>query len=247
MTAQSYDIIIPSDPEPAGKVTYLHSDPNGGSRPSPFRVFGVTFDGVLMEPGTAESYLGQRRWNYEALGGAVPLGLDTNYAHVQPDGHYHYHGLPIDLMKRLGYTSGDHSPMIGWAADGFPIYAMYGFTDPNDANSGVVELMTSWQLKKGERPRGNDSPGSEYDGAFVQDYEFIEGSGDLDECNGRFCITPEFPEGTYAYFLTRDWPVIPRAFRGTPTMIGNERQGPRGRGGPPPFGGPPPDGRPPRR
>jgi hypothetical protein len=41
----------------------------------------------------------------------------------------------------------------------------------------------------------------------------------LDECNGRFTVTPEFPNGTYAYFLTRDWPVIPRAFRGKPTDI----------------------------
>ena len=53
----------------------------------------------------------------------------------------------------------------------------------------------------------------------IQDYEFAEGTGDLDECNGRFCITPEFLEGTYAYFLTEAWPVIPRAFRGTPVLL----------------------------
>lgn len=260
ISEQNYDIVIPADPEPAVEVTYLHGNPNGGGQPGEFRVFGVTFDGVLMEPGTAESYLGQRQWSYEALGGAVPLGLDTNYGHVQPDGHYHYHGLPIDLMKRLGYTSGNHSPMLGWAADGFPVYAMYGFTTSDDPDSGVVELKTSWQLKRGDRPSGSGSPGGEHDGAFVQDYEFVAGSGDLDECNGRFCVTPDFPEGTYAYFLTRDWPVIPRAFRGTPVSIGGERMrrdGPSGResgpppdrrpGAGPPRGGPPPRGRPPER
>lgn len=252
ITEQSFDIVIPNNPEPAGEITYLHGDPAGGGRPpgpGGLRVFGVTFDGVLMEPGTAESWKAQRQWNYEALGGAVPLGLDTNYAHVQPDGHYHYHGLPVDLMKRLGYISGSHSPMIGWAADGFPVYAMYGVSDANDSTSAVAELATSWQLKNGDRPSGNDSPGGEYDGAFVQDYEFVEGSGDLDECNGRFCVTPEYPEGTYAYFLTREWPVIPRAFRGTPSMIGGGRgqrmEGPGGRppgpGGPPPRGGRPPE------
>jgi len=257
ITEQSFDIVIPKDPEPAAEITYMHGDPSGGGRPpgpGGFRVFGVTFDGVLMEPGTAESWMAQRRWNYEALGGAVPLGLDTNYAHVQPDGHYHYHGLPIDLMKRLGYTRGNHSPMIGWAADGFPVYAMYGFSDANDSTSDVAELTTSWQLRKGDRPSGRDNPSGEYDGAFVQDYEFVEGSGDLDECNGRFCDTPEYPEGTYAYFLTREWPVIPRAFRGTPAMIGGEGR-PPGPGGPPPGSGPPPgpgggrppEGRPPGR
>lgn len=36
---------------------------------------------------------------------------------------------------------------------------------------------------------------------------------------GRFCMTPEFPDGTYAYFLTKEWPVIPRAFRGRPVKL----------------------------
>ncbi|MBU6180830.1 MAG: YHYH protein, partial [Verrucomicrobia bacterium] len=108
---------------------------------------------------------------------------------------------------------------------------------------------------------GGDEPGGRHDGAFVQDYECVAGSGDLDECNGRFCLTPEFPEGTYAYFLTDEWPVIPRAFRGSPVSLraegppggfggpgGPEGRGPRGPGGPGGPGGPPPrEGRPPRR
>ena len=38
-------------------------------------------------------------------------------------------------------------------------------------------------------------------GYFIEDYEYSN-SGDLDEHNGRFCVTPEFPNGTYAYFMT---------------------------------------------
>ena len=38
-------------------------------------------------------------------------------------------------------------------------------------------------------------------GVFLEDYEYVKGHGDLDEHNGRFAKTPEFPEGTYAYFL----------------------------------------------
>ena len=71
--------------------------------------------------------------------------------------------------------------------------------------------------------------GGKYDGTFVADYEFVKDLGDLDECNGRSCVTPEFPGGTYAYFLTEAWPVIPRNYRGTPSADFQRRGfGPRG-------------------
>ena len=243
---QAYQIVIPADPEPAEAITFIQSVAGrGGPRPQ-FQVFGISLDGVLMEPGTAESYLGRPElgWHYDALGGAVPLGLDSNYAHVQPDGNYHYHGLPIGLMKRLGYQPGHHSPMIGWAADGFPIYVMFGYSAAKDATSAIGELKTSYRLKAGERPKAKDAPGGAYDGAFIEDYEYVADLGDLDECNGRFCITPDFPEGTYAYFMTREWPVIPRAFRGTPMELKMPNLERRGRGDGPPPGGP--GGLPPR-
>ena len=126
-----------------------------------FRVFGVTLDGVFLEPDTAEFRKGRREngWNYEALGGAVRLGLDANYGHVQPDGNYHYHGLPTGLMKRLGHKVGEHSPLIGWAADGFPIYALYGQANADDPQSEVVELTSSFALKKRSRSGGKKAPG----------------------------------------------------------------------------------------
>ncbi len=257
ITEQGYDIELPANPEPAPAITYLHSGPGQPApRPMPF---GITLDGVIIQPDTAEFWMGDRdkNWNYEALGGAVGLGLDTNYAHVQPTGMYHYHGIPTGLMRRLGFEKGKHSPMIGWAADGFPVYALFGYSDPTVAAGEAVELKTSYALKAGQRPGNPEGPGGDYDGAFVQDYEYVPGSGDLDECNGRFCVTPEFPDGTYAYFMTSDWPVIPRAFKGTPTSLvknerggrggppqGDERRPPRrGEDGPPPGGGPPPFGR----
>ncbi|MDF1826135.1 MAG: YHYH protein [Verrucomicrobiales bacterium] len=245
---QDFDIEIPSRPEVAEEVTWLQ----GNLAKREFKVFGITLDGVFFEPGAGEFWMGRPsgEWNYEALGGAVPLGLDTNYAHVQPGGKYHYHGMPTGLMKRLGYEKGDHSPLIGWAADGFPIYAVYGYEDAENAGSGVVEMKTSFRLKEGSRPGGDDAPGGEYDGAFFADYEYVPGLGTLDECNGRFCVTPEFPDGTYAYFLTTEWPVVPRALRGTPSQMrgatdnGPGEEGRRPPGGPggmrPPGGGPPP-------
>ena len=62
-------------------------------------------------------------------------------------------------------------------------------------------------------------------------YEYVSGSGDLDQCNGVKVITPEFPQGTYAYFLTQDWPIIPRCWSAEPDSSFNKRgRGPRSRG-----------------
>lgn len=229
---QAYEIVLPADPKPAPAITVLERTP-----------FGIALNGVFFDPGAAEYWQGDPAlgWQYEALGGAVPLGLDENHAHVQPSGAYHYHGIPTLLMRQLGAESGKHSPLIGWAADGFPIYAKWGHADPKDARSPIVELKSNWRLKTGSRPETATGPGGTHDGAFIQDYEFAggaDGSG-LDECNGRHCVTPEFPEGTYAYFLTEAWPVIPRAFRGTPIRLRQEG-GPGGR----PPGGPKGKGRP---
>jgi hypothetical protein len=202
--------------------------------------FGVAVNGVPFEPGTAEFWNGQRDWNYEAIGGSINLGIDQNNAHVQPSGAYHYHGPPTGLITRLG---GDTNRMllVGWAADGFPIYTSRGHSIASDANSPLKQLRSSWQLKKGERPGG---PGGKPDGRFTADYEFVAGSGDLDECNGRSGVTPEFPQGTYYYCVTGEFPFLARTFRGTPDPSfskgpggpgGPDARGPRGgRRGPPP-------------
>lgn len=204
---QQYQYRVPLAPEQASRITEL----KGHS-------FGLAVNGVPFDPGAAEWYRGQRgQWQYEALSGAVPLGIDNNHAHVQPNGAYHYHGLPTGLMAKLNVTPNQHSALIGWAADGFPIYALYGFSDGSDTSSGISQHTSSYRLKSGKRPTGGNNPGGHYDGTFIADYEYMEGQGSLDECNGRFTKTPEFPQGTYAYFLTEDWPVIPRCYKGTPS------------------------------
>ncbi len=224
---QRYLFSIPMNPKIAEQITSTNFP---ADRPGPpNRPFGIAMNGVLLDPGTAEFWMGDRslNWNYDALGGAVDLGLDENHAHVQPDGSYHYHGLPTLYLKKLGADGSKHSPQIGWAADGFPIYSLYGYLDAKDAQSPIIELTSSYRLKSGDRPGGADGPGGKYDGAFTRDYEFVEGSGIFDECNGRFCLTPEFPDGTYAYFLTAQWPVVPRSFRGTPVDLRGARPQPR--------------------
>ena len=224
---QRFRFRIPANPQVADQITSTNNPP--GRQGPPNRPFGIAMNGVLLDPGTAEFWMGDRmlNWNYEALGGAVGLGLDANHAHVQPTGSYHYHGMPTLYLQQLGMVATVHSPQLGWAADGFPIYAMYGYRDANDAKSSIIELTSSYRLKSGTRHGGKEGPGGKYDGAFSQDYEYVAGSGTLDECNGRTCVTPEFPNGTYAYFLTTDWPVIPRNFRGTPIELRSGGPGPR--------------------
>ena len=187
--------------------------------------FGVTLDGVKLERDTAEFYSSARQWNYEALTPAMAqrltassafdwLGSDCNNAHVQPTGAYHYHGLPESLINRLGETSPQTTMILGgYAADGFPIYLRYGFNQVNDSSSGVKVIAGSWQVKSGTRP---SSPGGRYDGTFREDWEYVAGSGDLDQCNGLEGVTPEYPEGTYHYYITDDYPYIPRCVMGTP-------------------------------
>jgi hypothetical protein len=253
--------------------------PKANDEPKPIDrvIFGVAVNGVVFDPGTAEVWRpgdqivsrpgpetrrgpGDERgrvWNYDAMG-TMRLGIDENHAHVQPTGAYHYHGLPTGLINRLRTEKGPAGKdmlLIGYAADGFPIYAEYGYTKANDDSSPLKKLKSSYHLKKGNRPTGDAGPGGKYDGTFVQDYEFVKGSGDLDECNGRTGVTPEYSKGTFYYVVTDSYPFIPRFFRGTPDVSfehkgpppggrggpGGPPFGPRGRRGPPPFGeGPPP-------
>ncbi len=174
------------------------------------RVFGITLGGIPFEPGTAERDQATG-WSIEAFNVSMIFnpGVDINNAHVQPNGTYHYHGTPESLV-----TAGDnqHSNLIGFAADGFPIYARYGYTDPADSSSAIKELSPSWQLRSGSRQSGE--PSGSYNGDYTNDFEYVADSGDLDECNGRFTATPEFPGGTYAYFLTSSFPFAGRCVKG---------------------------------
>ena len=219
----------PNTISPQNYTYTVSADPELTGNPTPSRIFGVCLNGVPLDPGAAEFYHGDMSsgWQYEALSGAVPLGLDDNYAHVQPTGAYHYHATPTLLLMELRLSSASHSPLVGWAADGFPIYAVFGY---GADGSGVRELLPSYILRSGSRPDGEGQPGGVYDGTFSRDYEYVDGVGDFDQCNGMLTTTPEFPDGTYAYFLTNEWPFVPRCHMGTPSEDFSQGPGP---GGPP--------------
>lgn len=201
--AQTYTFRMPAEPSAAARLVPLGMHP-----------FGVAVNGVVFDPGAAEWWRGDfsSGWQYEPLSGAIDLGVDENNGHVQPNGAYHYHGIPTRLLRRL--TGGKPTMvLIGWAADGFPIYGPWDRQVPGDPASPWIPMRSSYRLKKGVRP---DGPAGHYDGSFVADHEFVAGAGDLDECNGRSGPTPEFPKGIYHYHLTDTFPYIPRFFKGTP-------------------------------
>ena len=104
--------------------------------------------------------------------------------------------VPRNLRNFLGDLGQDHSPILGWAYDGHPIYGPYGVVD-----GSKKYLESSYRKLASQRIDGPNI--SIYPaGFFVEDFTYVEGTGDLDEHNGRFAATPEFPNGVYAYYTT---------------------------------------------
>ena len=218
ITPQAVSHKINSQPSIASSFTPLLGS-NG-----PNYAFGILNNGIELDPVAAEPFPHTNImdpnvnwvWNLEATN--VNLGLDCNNAHVQPNGKYHYHGLPTLFLDQLAVKTGEMT-QIGNAADGFPIYYKYAYENPEDANSSIIEMESSYQLKEGTRPGdGVTAPCGSYDGVYSADYEYVNGLGHLDEANGRFGITKEYPNGTYYYVITSTFPIIPRYFRGTPSQ-----------------------------
>tara|TARA_B100001093_G_scaffold2499_4_gene2512 strand:+ start:5442 stop:8339 length:2898 start_codon:yes stop_codon:yes gene_type:complete len=131
-----------------------------------------------------------------------PIDLGYCGAHAGPTGvHYHWDAMCQYWVPENGQTmvdydwslidSNQHSPIIGWSFDGYPIYGMYTWNE-----NGVVQGMKSSY----EIDRTSDGGDQGYNG--IDDWTYVDGMGDLDECNGRFGATPEYPDGTYYYVST---------------------------------------------
>ena len=156
-------------------------------------------------------------WRYDPMSPLNDFGTDRNNAHAQPDGTYHYHGNPMAMFESDCETSGTVSPVIGFAADGFPIYGSCF-----DDDGTVREARSSYVLKDGGGPRqsvdGYNTPtaghgavaSSNYDGQFRGDYEYSADSGDLDECNGMVV------DVQYGYYVTGEFPWVLGCFSCVP-------------------------------
>jgi len=204
-------------------ASYTLTPAQTGSVNSNLVALGYALNGIKFEPGTGGTCNdsgtncslvgGTGAWRIEALGQtSFDFGTDFNNAHVQPTGEYHYHGMPEKLIEKL--NKGQQMTLVGWAADGFPVYARYGYSEANNARSSIKLLASSYRLKSA--PDAGRPAVSLYPlGTFRQDYEYVAGLGDLDECNGRSGVTPEFPSGIYYYAITVAYPYIQRCVKGT--------------------------------
>jgi len=168
-------------------------------------------------------------WNRDAIK-AEMVGFDCSKGHPAM-GNYHHHQNPsaFKLDKNVVSTicslydadglyvidSTQHSPLIGYTYDGFPIYGAYGYQNTN-GTGGIVRMKSSYTLRSittrttystGASVTPGPAVSSSYPlGYFREDYQFNTpaASDYLDEHNGRFCVTPEYPSGTYCYFATVD-------------------------------------------
>ena len=129
----------------------------------------------------------------------APRALRRSVTSLKGDGTPNYGSLDLETEKGVEVNKDDHSPILGWAYDGNPIYGPYGF---KNGQKGLISQMRSGYEIVVTPETQNRPPASFYPGGFFsEDYRFA-GIGDLDKHNGRFCATPDFPNGVYAYFAT---------------------------------------------
>ncbi|WP_186775444.1 YHYH protein [Rubripirellula tenax] len=131
------------------------------------------------------------------------VSFDACDAHPPATGQYHTHGVPTCLVNELDDDGSEHSPILGWSFDGFPIYGSYGYVDGN-SNAGIERIESSWQLRNITSRTDGPPLAAQPLGSFLEDFEYVAGSGDLDQYNGRFSPTPDYPDGIYHYYVTID-------------------------------------------
>jgi hypothetical protein len=238
------------NPSQASDTDYLFRIPRdpvlgpSGGTPTGLGQIGVLVNGVpVYNAFDAFSFNNLDIWHQN--GGFFELaGFDCAKGHPAM-GRYHHHLLPSpfsnsqDIVNAVcsdypseGLMTIDpsvHSPLIGFAFDGYPIYGPYAY-DNVDGTGGIVRMESSYserditvrhtladgtvlspneygpdvgELVTPAIPPGAD-PVEAVIGAYIEDFEFVEGAGHLDENNGRICVTPEYPNGIYAYFGTVD-------------------------------------------
>jgi len=175
-------------------------------------------------PGTSQA------WNRDAIV-AERAGFDCSKGHPA-QGNYHHHQNPSAFKLDLTVISticdiydadglyvinaSTHSPLIGFAYDGFPVYGAYAYKNA-DGTGGITRMKSGYQLRNittrttsptGATVTSGPNVSTTYPlGYFREDYEFVSHAGEadyLDAHNGRFCVTPEYPNGIYCYFATVD-------------------------------------------
>ena len=158
-------------------------------------IFERDFENIGVDDGFVGESIDDTSLEYSHLYAPRPL-RSTTYVNAS-SGETQFGISDLTLSGGVEKTSSYHSPIIGWAYDGNPIYGPYGFTDPQGGN--ISQMVSGYELISNPT---NRPPTSLFPlGYFIEDYIFTD-RGDLDEHNGRFCVTPDYPNGRYCYFST---------------------------------------------
>ena len=221
-----------NNPNSVTSYTFSHAftdrggDNTSGGSTVPLGIVGIAANGVaLFNPSAGDGGAPPAGFNWIAAGHnpQVNFGEDECGGHPEQSGQYHYHDAHfMDCWKAnqviAGYNDyygltqfqGDnlrhpdgHSKILGYCFDGYPVYGPYGYSDPNNNESAVQIMKPGYKLRETEavnRPSYSTYPA----GSFMQDFVYDESipGRHLDSFNGRFAKTPEFPSGTFAYFVT---------------------------------------------
>ena len=227
-TDDRLDLIMSNQETSTG--TYTYYDQRNGRLETPLGAIGIAANGVVLfnpSAGNGGNPPLGFSWNAHYDNSPVNFGGDECGGHPEQTGQYHYHdGHFLDCWRENGAMGGyndyygssqyngdilrhpdGHSKIIGFAFDGFPVYGPFGYDDAWDNLSGTRPITSSYEVRDIEAPgrpeygNTNQNPPA---GSLMEDWQYVEGLGDLDVHNGRFCITPEYQNGTYAYFLTVD-------------------------------------------
>ena len=215
----------PGNPNDAGnqdwefKFTLFPVENTGTPVNTPLGHIGLWSNGVtIFNPRDAMSWNMQNIWRQNAYY-FEGSGFDNCLGHPNMQMEYHTHVNPTCLYNDQDSIA--HSPIIGYAFDGFPIYGAYAYAN-TDGTGPITRMRSSYQLRaitdRTTLPDGTVLGAGQYGppinatyplGAYIEDHEYLTGSGHVDEHNGRFCITPEYPAGTYAYFVSLNGDLDP--------------------------------------
>ena len=207
----------PADPNLASDQHFVFQIPrhlkaqSGSKTDTPLGPIGVLINGVaVFKAKDAHTYHNDGIWHRNAVF-VEASSFDGCLGHPQMQGVYHHHQNPKCL-----YTANQkkHSPIIGYAFDGFPIYGPFGYAN-SDGTGGIKRMVSGYKLrnitKRTSLADGTQLSPSQYGpdvssqyplGYFIEDYKYVDLTDDLDKYNGRFTVTPQYPNGTYAYFIT---------------------------------------------
>ena len=165
---------------------------------------GIAVNGALAFNGnTGVAIDTTSNWHYDAMF-RNEVGRDTAGGNPDTNNRYGYVQPSPQTVGLSEWSTSTHSPIVGWAFDGCPIYGPYGYTDKATSSSAIKRLETGYSLKTNSRDTYAPGVGGTPTGEFIEDYVWDSATGDLDEFNGRFMVTPEFPSGVWAYVATID-------------------------------------------